>query len=174
MRLEVAFADRVGIASEILAVLARRRLNVVAVEVEPPHIYMDVPGFAEDALDELRRALGEGRRRRGGPAGRHAAGRAAAAAPRHAARRAGRPGAGGGRRRPRRGRQRGGGAALGLSARRRLAGTRLEALFDDPDVGRALLAKGFRQTPREATVRGTPFLIETRPMVEGGRRWRAG
>ena len=57
MRLEVAFADRVGIASEILAVLARRRLNVVAVEVEPPHVYIDVPGFADDALDDLRRAL---------------------------------------------------------------------------------------------------------------------
>lgn len=50
MRLEVAFSDRVGIASEILSEFARRRLDVVAVEVEPPHIYIDVPALTRDAF----------------------------------------------------------------------------------------------------------------------------
>jgi transcriptional regulator of aromatic amino acid metabolism len=46
----------VGIAHEILAVLATRRLNVVAVEVDPPHIYIDSPELHERMLDDLRAA----------------------------------------------------------------------------------------------------------------------
>ncbi len=57
MRLDVTFQDRVGIAQEILAVLAKRRLNVVAVEVDPPHVYVDVPALAVQGLEELRGAL---------------------------------------------------------------------------------------------------------------------
>jgi transcriptional regulator of aroF, aroG, tyrA and aromatic amino acid transport len=57
MRLDVRFLDRVGIAQEILAVLARRRLNVTAVEVEPPHLYLDAPELASPGLAELRAAL---------------------------------------------------------------------------------------------------------------------
>ena len=168
MRLEVAFADRVGIASEILSVLARRRLDVVAVEVEPPHIYVDVPGFAEAGLEGLRAALAKvagvravqpvdllpGARRRlhldtlldalADPVlavdggGRVVVANAAAA------------------------------DALGLAGEAAVAGTALAALFDDPAVGAGLLATGFHEPPREATVRGTPFLVETRPIVEGG------
>src|SRR3954466_13617860 len=57
MRVDVQFADRVGIAHEVLAVLARRRLNVIGVEVDPPHIHIDVPDLPADALPGLRAAL---------------------------------------------------------------------------------------------------------------------
>jgi TyrR family helix-turn-helix protein len=57
MRIDVAFSDRVGIAQEVLAELARRRLNVTAVEVEPPHIYIEAPTLGQDGLRELREAL---------------------------------------------------------------------------------------------------------------------
>src|SRR3954471_13697145 len=54
MRIAVQFADRVGIAHEILAMLARRNLNVVAVEVDPPFIYIDIPALDETLLPVLR------------------------------------------------------------------------------------------------------------------------
>ena len=49
MRIDVHFTDRVGIAQEILAQLASRALSVSAVEVEPPHIYIEAPALG--ALD---------------------------------------------------------------------------------------------------------------------------
>ena len=54
MRIDVFFADRVGIAQEILAVLARRALDVSAVEVEPPHVYLEAPALDGANLDLLR------------------------------------------------------------------------------------------------------------------------
>lgn len=57
MRIDVAIADRVGIAHEILAQLARRALNVSAVEVEPPHVYIEAPALDAAGLSELRGAL---------------------------------------------------------------------------------------------------------------------
>ncbi|MBC3885481.1 sigma-54-dependent transcriptional regulator [Undibacterium griseum] len=54
MRINIQFRDRVGIAHEILAVLAKRGLNVVAVEVDPPQIYIDSPDLLEYMLPELR------------------------------------------------------------------------------------------------------------------------
>jgi len=57
MRIDVVFSDRVGIAHEILAELARRALNVTAVEVEPPHIYIEAPALSEAGLSELRGQL---------------------------------------------------------------------------------------------------------------------
>ncbi|HMU18037.1 MAG TPA: hypothetical protein PKC95_11395, partial [Thauera aminoaromatica] len=62
MRIDVQIADRVGIAQEILAKLADRALNVSAVEVEPPHVYVEAPaldasGF-EQLSTELRRVAG--------------------------------------------------------------------------------------------------------------------
>lgn len=54
MRIDVQFTDRVGIAHEILAVMARRNMNVVAVEVEPPHIFIDIPELQESAMPSLR------------------------------------------------------------------------------------------------------------------------
>ena len=56
MRIDVQFTDRVGIAHEILAVLARRDMNVVAVEVEPPHVFIDIPQLGESDLPALRAA----------------------------------------------------------------------------------------------------------------------
>lgn len=53
MRINIPFTDRVGIAHEILAVLARRGLNVQAVEVDPPHIYIDIPELLASMLPSL-------------------------------------------------------------------------------------------------------------------------
>lgn len=53
MRVNIPFQDRVGIAHEILAVLARRALNVLAVEVDPPNIYIDIPELTEQMLPSL-------------------------------------------------------------------------------------------------------------------------
>jgi TyrR family helix-turn-helix protein len=57
MRLDVLFDDRVGIAQEILATLARRAIDVAAVEVEPPHVYIDAPALDGAALGALRGEL---------------------------------------------------------------------------------------------------------------------
>ncbi|MEJ8834811.1 sigma-54-dependent transcriptional regulator [Ramlibacter sp. AN1133] len=57
MRIDVTIADRVGIAQEILAKLAGRALNVSAVEVEPPHVYIEAPALDTSGLGELRREL---------------------------------------------------------------------------------------------------------------------
>ena len=165
MRLDIRFTDRVGIASEILAVLARRRINVVAVEVEPPHVYVDVPGFAGEALGDLRASLLRvagvravrmvdmlpGARRRlhldalldamADPVlavdGTGAIVVANAAA----------------------------GAAAGVDEAA-LAGATLDALFDDPALRRDLVAHGFHVPAQEATLRGVPFMLEARPIAE--------
>ncbi len=57
MRIDVHFSDRVGIAQEILAALATRALNVTAVEVEPPHVYIEAPELDSRDLDRLRTDL---------------------------------------------------------------------------------------------------------------------
>lgn len=57
MRIDVLFADRVGIAQEILATSAQRGYNVTAVEVEPPHVYIEAPQLEDDGLTELRADL---------------------------------------------------------------------------------------------------------------------
>lgn len=54
MRIDVQFADRVGIAHEILAVLAHRSINVVAVEVDSSDVFIDIPELAESVLPSLR------------------------------------------------------------------------------------------------------------------------
>ncbi|KRB90470.1 sigma 54-interacting transcriptional regulator [Noviherbaspirillum sp. Root189] len=54
MRIDVQFADRVGIAHEILAVLARRNMNVVAVEVDSSDVFIDIPELTPDLLPPLR------------------------------------------------------------------------------------------------------------------------
>ncbi|MCU7891315.1 MAG: sigma 54-interacting transcriptional regulator [Candidatus Thiodiazotropha sp. (ex Ustalcina ferruginea)] len=59
MRIDVLFSDRVGIAQEILATLASRRLNLTAVEVEPPHIYIDAPTLKSSEFETLTAALRE-------------------------------------------------------------------------------------------------------------------
>lgn len=57
MRIDVHFADRVGIAHEILATLARRALDVSAVEVDPPHVFLEAPDLSERDLEALRSEL---------------------------------------------------------------------------------------------------------------------
>ncbi|WP_298234307.1 sigma 54-interacting transcriptional regulator [uncultured Azohydromonas sp.] len=57
MRIDVSFADRVGIAQEILFKLAQRSLDVSAVEVEPPHLYIEAPALDAAGLEQLRREL---------------------------------------------------------------------------------------------------------------------
>ncbi len=57
MRIDVNFTDRVGIAQEILAKLAQRALNVSAVEVEPPHVYIEAPALDAAGLQQLRTEL---------------------------------------------------------------------------------------------------------------------
>mgnify|MGYP001360623562 CR=1 FL=1 len=57
MRIDVQFADRVGIAQEILAKLAQRALSVSAVEVEPPHVYIEAPALDAAAFAALRGEL---------------------------------------------------------------------------------------------------------------------
>jgi TyrR family helix-turn-helix protein len=161
MRLEIAFTDRVGIASEILSVLARRRLNVVAVEVEPPHVYIDVPDYPAEQLPALDQALRvvdgvqsvnavdllPGARRRmqldtlldalGGPVmAVDGAGTVLVANE----------------------------AATVAAEVADLAGVPLSGLLDDPQVAAELIDKGFRLPPREVTLRGTPYLLETRPL----------
>ncbi len=57
MRIVVHFTDRVGIAQEILSKLARRALDVSAVELEPPNVYLEAPALDAARLEHLRSEL---------------------------------------------------------------------------------------------------------------------
>src|SRR3990167_3574098 len=57
MRIHVSFIDRVGITQEVLALLGGRNLNLDAVEMVPPNVYIDAPTLSAAVLDELREAL---------------------------------------------------------------------------------------------------------------------
>jgi TyrR family helix-turn-helix protein len=57
MRIHVTFIDRVGITQEVLALLGGRNLNLDAVEMVPPNVYIDAPTLSPEVLDELRGAL---------------------------------------------------------------------------------------------------------------------
>ena len=57
MRIHVSFIDRVGITQEVLALLGGRNLNLDAVEMVPPNVYIDAPTLSADVLEELRDAL---------------------------------------------------------------------------------------------------------------------
>lgn len=165
MRIEVVFADRVGIAHEILAVLAARRLNVVGVEVDPPHIHIDAPGLDPATLPALRDALRTiegvrsvsaidmlpGTRRR-----LHLdALLAALPDPVLAVDRRGRVVV-----------ANAAAASVAGVAEDRLTGTDLGALFGDPGLTRDLIAGGFRIPGREATLNGQSFLIDVTPIID--------
>ncbi|HXH02710.1 MAG TPA: sigma 54-interacting transcriptional regulator [Candidatus Competibacteraceae bacterium] len=165
MRLDIFITDRVGIAHEILAVLAHRRLNVVAMEVEPPHIYIDVPELAATALADLRADLT-------GIAGVHdtrvvdllpGARRrlhldtllAALADPVLAVDARGaivvaNPAA----------------AAVAGMAEVALIGMSLGELFGDPALHEELVRCGFRAPMREVMLHGAPFLLDVTPVRE--------
>ena len=57
MRIHVTFNDRVGITQEVLALLGARHLNLDAVEMIPPNVYIDAPDLCQAVLDELNYAL---------------------------------------------------------------------------------------------------------------------
>ena len=57
MRIHVTFIDRVGITQEVLALLGARNLNLDAVEMIPPNVYIDAPALSQAVLDELHDAL---------------------------------------------------------------------------------------------------------------------
>ncbi|NBB13361.1 sigma-54-dependent transcriptional regulator [Pseudomonas sp. SLFW] len=57
MRIHVTFIDRVGITQEVLALLGGRRFNLEAVEMVPPHVYIDAPTLGAEVLEELRGAF---------------------------------------------------------------------------------------------------------------------
>jgi transcriptional regulator of aroF, aroG, tyrA and aromatic amino acid transport len=165
MRIDVQFADRVGIAHEILAVLARRNLNVIAVEVDSSDVFIDVPGLDETMLPPLRADLMEvagvrdvrmvdvlpGARRRlhldtlmavmADPvmavdaAGRIVVANAVA-------------------------------AAAAKLEEAELQGKMLQDLFDDAGLQAELLQTGFRAPAREVRLRGQPFLLDVTPVSE--------
>ena len=165
MRIDVQFADRVGIAHEILAVLARRNINVVAVEVDSSDVFIDIPELDDGALPLLRadflRIAGvkdvvtvdvlPGARRRlhldallaamADPvmavdaAGRIVIANAAA-------------------------------ASVADMSESELQGKALQELFGDPGVQAELLESGFRAPDREVRLHGQPFLMEVTPVSE--------
>jgi transcriptional regulator of aromatic amino acid metabolism len=57
MRIHVSFIDRVGITQEVLAILGGRNLNLDAVEMIPPNVYIDAPTLSPQVLEELKDAL---------------------------------------------------------------------------------------------------------------------
>jgi transcriptional regulator of aroF, aroG, tyrA and aromatic amino acid transport len=165
MRIDVQFADRVGIAHEILAVLARRNMNVVAVEVDSSDVFIDIPELTENLLPSLRadfmRVSGvldfkvvdvlPGARRRlhldtlmaamADPVmavnadGRIVAANAAA-------------------------------AAVADMSESELNGKSLHELFGETSLQAELLETGFHAPPREVRLQGQPFLLEVTPVSE--------
>ena len=57
MRIHVSFIDRVGITQEVLAILGGRNLNLDAVEMIPPNVYIDAPTLSPQVLEELKDVL---------------------------------------------------------------------------------------------------------------------
>lgn len=57
MRIDVFFSDRVGIAQEILATLSHQGWDLSAVEVDPPHIYIDAPALTQRDFEAMREQL---------------------------------------------------------------------------------------------------------------------
>ncbi len=168
MRIDVLFADRVGIAHEILAVFARRQLNVVAVEVDPPHIHIDAPELDAQSLGQLEAALRgvggvlavtpidmlPGTRRR-----LHLdALLAALPDPVLAVDRAGRIVV-----------ANAAAAEVAGRAEAALSGSDFGCLFGNPELTGALVENGFRLPGQEAMLNGRPFLLDATPIVEDGR-----
>jgi transcriptional regulator of aroF, aroG, tyrA and aromatic amino acid transport len=163
MRIDVQFSDRVGIAHEILAVLARRSINVVAVEVDSSDVFIDIPTLTEELLPALRVDLLAvagvrcvtvvdvlpGARRRlhldtllavmADPVMAVDASGCIVAANTAAV------------------------SEMGESA---LLGRMLGELFDDPNLEREVLEAGFRVPAREVRLHGRPFLLDLTPVAE--------
>ncbi|MFD2645236.1 sigma-54-dependent transcriptional regulator [Pseudomonas japonica] len=163
MRIHVTFIDRVGITQEILALLGARNLNLDAVEMIPPNVYIDAPALSRAVLDELHDALLRlagvravelvdflpGQRR-------HLQLEALLAAmsdPVLAVDPAGyvllaNP-------------------TLVSLCGREPAGERLSTLFEAPDLARTLIDKGFRLPMCEVEFQGQALLLEATPISDG-------
>ncbi|MDX1368019.1 sigma-54-dependent transcriptional regulator [Pseudomonas sp.] len=173
MRIHVSFIDRVGITQEVLALLGGRNLNLDAVEMVPPNVYIDAPTLSAAVLDELREALFKvhgvqavtivdilpGQRRRLQLDALLAAmtdpvlavdgeGRVLLANP-----------------------------ALIALCEREVEGLSLGELFADPALHSALLEQQFRLPLREVTLNGQALLLDAMPISEtadAGQRQLAG
>ncbi len=173
MRIHVTFIDRVGITQEVLALLGGRNLNLDAVEMLPPNVYIDAPTLSTAVLDELREALFKvrgvqavtivdilpGQRRRLQLDALLAAmsdpvlavdgeGRVLLANP-----------------------------ALVALCEQEPDGQPLGELFADPVLHNALLEQNFRLPLREVTLNGQALLLEATPIsetVDSGQRRLAG
>ena len=169
MRIDVFFSDRVGIAQEVLAELARRSFNVTAVEVDPPHIFIEAPAVDQVRLDELRAQLMRvagvrsvepvgmlpGAQRRlyldavlaSQPDPIFAVDEAGCVVVVN-------------------------GAAVGAFRREEasLIGTSLEALIGNPELLRELINGGYHLPVCEVVVNGEPYMLETMPLHEAGGR----
>lgn len=163
MRIHVTFIDRVGITQEVLALLGSRNLNLDAVEMVPPNVYIDAPTLSPEVLEELRGALHAvqgvqevtvvdilpGQRRRL----QLDALLAAMSDPVLAVDGAGR-------------------ILLANPALIALHGSEPEGLplaqlFGDDSLHRALLEQGFRLPLREITLKGQALLLDAVPITEG-------
>jgi TyrR family helix-turn-helix protein len=169
MRIDVLFADRVGIAQEILAALARRSLNVTAVEVDPPHIYIEAPALDQEGFVLLRSQLHQieavrsvevvdflpGAQRRlyldalmASQADPVLAvdGNGVVVVANSAAV-----------------------SASGMTEKD-LLGTSAQELFGDPKLFTALVDSGYQLPVREIELNGVPYMLETLPLHESGGR----
>ena len=159
MRLDIRFHDRVGIAQEILAVLSGRGLYLMAVEVDPLHIYVDAPALGSGDLDAMRSALQQVRGFREVteidllPGARQrlqletllaAMADPVLAVDAHGVVTAANAAA----------------AAVAGASASELRGMPLGALFDAPAIAAELEASAFRPPVREVVVRGQPFLLD--------------
>ncbi|WP_017938855.1 sigma-54-dependent transcriptional regulator [Zestomonas thermotolerans] len=163
MRIHVTFIDRVGITQEVLALLGARNLNLDAVEMIPPNVYIDAPTLSQEVLDELHDALmnvrgvqavelvdilpGQRRRlqldallaaMRDPVLAVDPAGRVLLANP----------------------------TLIELYGREP-AGLPLSELFDDPQLAQTLIDKGFRLPMCEVSFRGQALLLDATP-ISGG------
>ena len=164
MRIHVSFIDRVGITQEVLALLGGRNLNLDAVEMVPPNVYIDAPTLSPQVLEELRDALFNvrgvqavtvvdilpGQRRHlqldallaamtDPVLALDSAGKVLLANP----------------------------ALIALYGREP-AGESVAELFADPALLEALLENGFRLPLREITVNGQTLLLDATPITDAG------
>jgi transcriptional regulator of aroF, aroG, tyrA and aromatic amino acid transport len=173
MRIHVTFTDRVGITQEVLALLGGRNLNLDAVEMVPPNVYIDAPTLSPEVLDELREALFKvrgvqavsivdilpGQRR-------HLQLDALLAAMTDPVLAVDSQGS----------------VLLANPALIELCGQQPEGfgigeLFSDPQLQTELLEHGFRLPMREITLKGQTLLLDAQPItesVDGGARHLAG
>jgi transcriptional regulator of aroF, aroG, tyrA and aromatic amino acid transport len=165
MRIHVSFIDRVGITQEVLALLGGRNLNLDAVEMVPPNVYIDAPTLSAEVLEELRGALLQvhgvqsvevvdilpGQRRRLQLDALLAAmPDPVLAVDDRATVLLANP-------------------ALVDMCNRPPEGLSIAALFADDALQQSLLAAGFHQPLREVHFAGQPLLLDAQPITEDGR-----